>query len=240
VNSASSVSPSEQVNRCAGERLGRYARRCRAALWLFALTIVSAACLYPGGSWTEPGSARFSPLRNFWCDLVRTHAINGADNSASRRLSSVAFAALALALWWFWPIAGAGLAPARGALLKALGRISTLALFGMALLPSDAHPLWHGVVALAGGGLGMTCAALCSVRWGGEARCSLRRACASATLLLAALNAVLYIYVAYGDGPETLLQPSVQKLATLALLLWMAVTVRSALAKRDLSRAATG
>lgn len=202
--------------------------------------MAGAAWSYPGGSWTEPRSTGFSLLRNFWCDLVRTQAINGADNSASRRLSCVAFAALALALWWFWPIAGSLLAPARGARVSALGRLSTLALFSMALLPSDAHPLWHGVVALAGGGLGMVCAASCCVRCDTEGRDGLRRLAAIATLLLAALNAALYVYVAYAGGPETLLQPSVQKLATLALLIWMSATLRCAAAERELSAASVG
>jgi hypothetical protein len=232
VNSASSVSRSRQLTRAA--------RLSWAALSLFALAIAGAAESYPGGSWTEPSSIGFSPWRNFWCDLVRTQAINGADNAASRQLSCVAFAALALALWCFWPIAGSLLAPARGALVSALGRVSTLALFGMALLPSDAHPIWHGVVALAGGGLGMSCALACCVRLGNEARFGLRRLAALATLLLSAGNAALYIYVAYAGGPETLLQPSVQKLATLALLLWMSATLRCAAAERDLSGASVG
>jgi hypothetical protein len=107
----------------------------------------------------------------------------------------------------------------------------------MALLPSDAHPLLHGVVALAGGGLGMTGAALCCARCGAEARYSPRRLSVIATLLLAAVNAALYVYVAYAGGPETLLQPSVQKLATLALLLWMSATLRHAAAEGDLSGA---
>jgi hypothetical protein len=235
VNSASAASRSERLARAA-----RAAQLCWAALSLFALTIAGAAWSYPGGSWTEPGSAGFSLLRNFWCDLVRTQAINGADNSASRRISCVAFVALALALWWFWPIAGSLLRPARGARVSALGRLSTLGLIGMAVLPSDAHPLWHGVVALAGGGLGMACAAACSVRCGTEARYGARRLAAVATLLLAALNAALYVYVAYAGGPETLLQPSVQKLATLALLIWMSATLRRAAAERDRSAASTG
>jgi hypothetical protein len=218
----------------------RAARLCWAALSLFALAIAAAASWYPGGSWTEPGSEGFSLLRNFWCDLVRTQAINGADNSASRRISCVAFAALALALWWFWPIAASLLAPARRAWVSALGRLSTLALFSMALLPSDAHPLWHGVIALAGGGLGMVCAASCCVRCGRGARERARRRAAFATLLLAAVNAALYIYVAYAAGPETVLQPIVQKLATLALLLWMSATLRCAAAERDLSGASSG
>lgn len=232
VNSASSASHSE--------RRTRAARLCWGALGLFALAIACAAWLYPGGSWTEPGSAGFSLLRNFWCDLVRSQAINGTDNGVSRRISSAAFAALALALWWFWPIAGSLLAPARAARVSALGRLSTLALFSMALLPSDAHPLWHGVVALAGGGLGMVCAASCCIRCGTEARYSARRLAVFATLLLAAVNAALYIYVAYAGGPETLLQPAVQKLATLALLVWMAATLRCAAALRDLSGPSAG
>ena len=222
VNSASSASRSRG--------LGRASRLSWAALSLFALALAGAAWLYPGGSWSEPAAKGFSLWRNFWCDLVRTHAINGADNAASRRIACVAFAALALALWWFWPLAGSLLAPARGALVSRFGRVSTLALFGMALLPSDAQPVWHGVVALAGGGLGMLCTALCCARRGAEARYGLRRLAALATLLLAACNAALYIQVAYAGGPETLLQPSVQKLATLALLLWMGSTLR---AERD-------
>ena len=110
----------------------------------------------------------------------------------------------------------------------------------MALLPSDAHPIWHGVVALTGGGLGMTGAALCCVRCGVEARYSTRRLSALSTLLLAAVNAALYIYVAYAGGPETLLQPSVQKLATLALLFWMSATLRRAAVERDLPDASAG
>jgi hypothetical protein len=50
----------------------------------------------------------------------------------------------------------------------------------------------------------------------------------AAALVLASINAVLYVHVAYGGGEETAAQPLVQKLATGALLIWMLTTVREA------------
>jgi len=213
--------------------LARSARCCWAALVLFAFALALAAWCYPGGSWTQPDQRGFVLWRNFWCDLVRSQAINGVANGASRRAASVGFAALWFALWCFWPVASSLLSPARRAPVRVLGRISTFGLLGMALLPSDAQPVVHGIIALVGGGIGMLCVALgCAVRLAGEARTSLRRLSGAATVLFGAGNAALYVYVAYGAGPETIAQPSVQKLATLALLLWMSSTLGCARAAR--------
>jgi hypothetical protein len=209
--------------------LSRQIARCWFGLGAFSLAIASAIAVYPGGSWSERQSSGFSLLRNFWCDLVRSSAINGEPNGASRALASLAFAALAFALWQFWGVASWLLEPARRERVRRLGRISTLGLVGMSILPSDAHPVLHGVVALAGAGLGMLCAFAClQARPAGELRWSARRCWAALALAAAAANAALYVYVAYFEGPETPAQPSVQKLATLALLLWMASTLRSA------------
>jgi hypothetical protein len=205
----------------------------RGALWLtwtalvvFVLAMTLAMALYPGGSWTERESIGFSFWRNFWCDLVRSQAINGADNSLSRGASSLGFAALSLSLWGYWRVATWPLAQPRRSSLLVLGRAATVGLFATALLPSDAHPVVHGVVALSSGVLGMLAAALCVLTLRvGESRWSARRCLGWAALLLAAGNAALYIYVAYADGPETLAQPTVQKLATLALLAWMVSTL---------------
>lgn len=205
----------------------------RGALWLtwtalavFAVAMVVAMAQYPGGSWTERDSVGFSLWRNFWCDLVRGQAINGTGNGPSRAASSLAFAALSLSLWGYWRVATWPLAEPRRLRLLVLGRVSTLGLFATALLPSDAHPVVHGVVALSSGTLGMSCTALC-ITWLGaaESRWSVRRCLGVLALLLAAANAALYIYVSYAGGTETLAQPSVQKLATLALLAWMVSTL---------------
>jgi hypothetical protein len=213
--------------------LARWSRYSWAALTLFVVALALAAWRYPGGSWTELEQAGFVPWRNFWCDLVRSQAINGADNGPSRRAASLGFAALWFALWCFWPVASSLLAASRRVPVRVLGRISAFGLLGMALLPSDAHPVVHGFVALSGGGLGLWCTAVCCAeRRAGEARSSLRRLFGAAAVVFGASNAVLYVYVAYGAGPETVAQPSVQKLATLAVLLWMASTLGRAAAER--------
>lgn len=205
----------------------------RGALWLtwtalgvFVCAMALAMALYPGGSWTERDSAGFSFWRNFWCDLVRSQAINGADNRPSQATSSVAFAALSLSLWGYWRVATVYYAEPRRFRLLLLGRAATVGLLATALLPSDAHPVVHGVVALTSGTLGMACTALCLAPLTvDEPRWSTRRCLGAAALLLAAANAALYVYVAYGGGPETAAQPSVQKLATLALLGWVVTTL---------------
>jgi len=209
----------------------RQASRCTLlALALFALGLAAAAALYPGGSWSDRSLPGFSLWRNFWCDLLRSQAINGADNAASRRLSGLAFSALAAALWCFWrPASALAWRGAHPAGLLWLGRASTLALVGMAVLPSDAYPVLHGAVALAGAGLGIVCAGLCIARRLPEEKgWSLRRVSGAAALLFGAGNAGWYIYVAYLGGPETPTQPVLQKLATLALLVWMLSTLRRA------------
>jgi len=209
----------------------RQASRCTlVALAVFALALAAAAALYPGGSWSERSLSGFSLWRNFWCDLLRSQAINGADNAASRRFSGLAFSALAAALWCFWR--PASVLASRGARPGGVlwwGRASTLALVGMALLPSDAYPVLHGAIALLGAGLGSACVGLCVARrLPEEKNWSLRRVSGAAALLFGVGNAGWYVYVAYLAGPETPTQPVLQKLATLALLVWMLSTLRCA------------
>ena len=208
-------------------RLTRAARVATVTLLLAFVVAVTAACAcYPGGSWTLPSAQGFSLARNFWCDLLRSRAINGADNALGKQLGSVAFAALGSGLWPFWWVAATLLSRRRGQLVWRLGAASSAALIAMVLLPSDRHPIAHGVVALAGGVLGVMAAALSiGTRVPGEVRLSLRRCAGALALLLALLNALLYVHVAYLHGPDGVLLPSVQKLATASLLAWMLGTV---------------
>jgi hypothetical protein len=195
---------------------------------LVCCTALAAACwLYPGGSWTELDAHGFSLLRNFWCDLLRSHAINGRDNFWSKQLASLGFAALGLGLWPYWAVAASLLDAGRRGRVRLLGFVSAGCLWLTALLPSDRHPVLHGVVALGGAVLGMLAAFACvGARLPAEARYSLRRISGWAAFSLALLNALLYVHVAYAAGTETLLHPSVQKFATAALFLWMLSTVR--------------
>lgn len=202
------------------------------ALLTFVVAMTLAVAVYPGGSWTERGGEGFSLVRNFWCDLLRSRAINGADNAAAKVLASVAFAALGVGLWPYWWLAARVLPGARRAAVVRMGMLSAASLGAMALLPSDDYPVLHGVVALAGGLLGMASAAVCvATRLPGEPRASLRRVSGVSALGLACFNAALYVHVAFGRGEETVAQPLVQKLATAALLAWMLSTVREARAR---------
>jgi hypothetical protein len=193
-----------------------------ALLLCFVVTLFGAVLVYPGGSWTEPQALGFSLARNFWCDLLRSRAINGLDNHQSKLLASVGFAALGLAMFPYWWVAAGLLPRARRGRVALFGMLSATSLAALARLPSDEQPLLHGIVALCGGITGIACAAVCVVtRLAHETGASLRRVSGALALVLGSLNAVLYVYVAYGHGQETLAQPLVQKFATIALLLWM-------------------
>ena len=200
-----------------------------AALALFVGALLAASASYPGGSWTVPEARGFSLARTFWCDLLRSRAINGADNATGKWLASLAFAALGVGLLPYWWVAASVLAEGRRRLVSRVGTASAACLAGMTVLPSDRFALAHGVVALAGGFLGMWAAASSvAARVAGERPCSARRSAGALALACAAANAILYVHVAYLKGAETVAQPIVQKLATLFLLTWMFATLRQA------------
>jgi hypothetical protein len=199
------------------------------ALAVFVAAMAVAIASYPGGSWTQANASGFSLARNFWCDLLRSQAINGADNAAAKLWASIAFGALGFALWPYWWVAASVLPGRARRSVTGLGTTSAACLAAMTVFPSDSDKLVHGVVALGGAVLGMLAAGVSvSVRAAGEPRFSLRRSSGVLALALAASNALLYVHVAYLEGPETVAQPIVQKLATLMLLGWMFSTVHHA------------
>jgi hypothetical protein len=199
------------------------------ALGVFVVAMGVAIVRYPGGSWTMPTDRGFSLVRNFWCDLLRSQAINGADNAVSKLLASLAFGALGVGLWPYWWVAASTLQGTGQRRVSRLGTASAMSLAAMAVLPSDRFPIAHGGVALAGALLGMWAAgASLAHRTMHEPPLGVRRVAGLLLLACAAGNAALYIHVAYLGGPETVAQPIVQKLATVALVIWMSSTVRQA------------
>jgi hypothetical protein len=197
------------------------------ALGVFVAAMISAIAAYPGGSWTMPTASGFSLARNFWCDLLRSQAINGADNASSKLLASLAFAALGVGLWPYWWVAASLLDGVRRRRVSRLGTASAAGLFMMAFLPSDRFPITHGLVALAGALLGMWAAAASIAQRAPREPCfSVRRSAGALLIACAAGNAALYVHVSHLGGPETVAQPIVQKLATVAIVIWMLSTVR--------------
>lgn len=69
---------------------------------VFLLMYLLAAGLYPGGNnvdKTEPG---FDWLRNYWCDLLDSHAHNGTPNPAQPvAISAMLVLATAMSLLWY-------------------------------------------------------------------------------------------------------------------------------------------
>src|SRR5688572_15711615 len=129
-----------------GQALNTMRRWCwitLGALMLFVAAMLAAAASYPGGSWTVPQAQGFSWLRNFWCDLLRSRAINGADNSLGKLLASIGFAALGVALWPYWWVAASVLAGKRKRWVALLGMLSAASLGAMAFMPSDQYPILH-------------------------------------------------------------------------------------------------
>src|SRR5690606_26359945 len=92
-----------------------------AGLGLFIAAMAVAAAAYPGGSWTLPSASGFSLARNFWCDLLRSQAINGADNAVAKLWATVGFGALGLALWPYWWLASSLLSGRARRLVAGLG-----------------------------------------------------------------------------------------------------------------------
>jgi hypothetical protein len=197
------------------------------AVGIFVLGMMVAISGYPGGSWTAPTAPGFSLVRNFWCDLLRSQAINGADNAGSKLIASLAFGALGVGLWPYWWVAGAVLQDPWRRRVARLGTASAASLFSMSFLPSDRFPVIHGVVALTGAALGIwaTGASVAS-RSAFEPRFAVRRVSGAVLIVSAVVNALLYVYVAYLGGAETVAQPIAQKIATAALVLWMLSTVQ--------------
>jgi hypothetical protein len=202
----------------------RRAQLSIAALALFVVTLLLAVSAYPGGSWFHPlPSGGFSWLENFWCDLLREPAHGGAPNARAVWLATVAFAWLALSLWPFWLEVSTLLPRRRARFLRVAGPVSALATACVALMPSDRFPLLHAPVVLTAGGLGFVCGCACSAWALTRARQVPVFAAFSAILLVAAaVNLALYVAIVYFDTEDTVALPAVQKLATVALVGWIA------------------
>jgi hypothetical protein len=177
---------------------------------------------YSGGSWLTPHASRFLFWQNFWCDLLREPAHNGRPNGLSVIFATAGFVSLALSLLPFWFEVSLLLGAGSRALVRRLGVTSALATALVALLPSDRFPALHAPSVLLAGGLGFVCGSLCSARalagWRAAPAFAL---CSVGLMSAAALNLVLYLRVAYFHGPDTMLLPVAQKLATLGLIAWM-------------------
>lgn len=210
-------------------------------LTAFVVMLVAAALAYPGGSWDDPAATRFHWLWNYWCDLIREQAWNGAPNGTARMLAQASFIALALSLASYWHGVAPLLCERRLArTVVAAGWVTTLGVVLVALLPHDEFTRWHALGTVTAGGFGLLSTAL--LLWGSVSIGPLvcwRHVWGAALVLGALVNLFAYVDAAFlrpRDGP---LLPCVQKAATPLLVLWMVATLRDARAAARASRCAT-
>ncbi|MCB9659464.1 MAG: hypothetical protein H6726_17600 [Sandaracinaceae bacterium] len=120
-----------------------------------ALTGASAAS-YSGGSGADPNAPGYSWVHNYWCDLYRDRALDGADHRTGALLAQVGALGAVLAIFCgFWCAGGAfgerDLPRARRA-TRALAAVACLALIAIPLTPADRYGRLHFlVVGLAAG-----------------------------------------------------------------------------------------
>ena len=200
------------------------ARLSIAALLGFVGILWLATLVYPGGSWLRPhGGSGFSWLENYWCDLLRRPAHNGEVNDRAVTFATLSFVMIGLSLAPFWLEVSRLLSAGQARFVRVAGLISSVATACVALVPSDRFPLLHAPVVLSAGGLGFACGCLVSLQALKQSRRMPKFAGFSVLLVTAAAaNLVQYVWVAYFDGPNTVVLPTVQKLATLALVGWIA------------------
>lgn len=204
-------------------------RLAHAALLAWLVCLAVSWALYPGGSWADGDSTGFAPLTNYWCDLMARQAWNGTDNTVGSLWGQAAFCALGLAgLGVFLGVAPlVGRRPARR--IAAGGLLACLATLAVALVPYQEHRTAHAVFSLLAG-LGMAAATVEAVlrSWSAPAVGGLARA-AGATFLLAGLaNIVVYLPLVWAGGGNSVSMPVIQKLATVAFVLWVPAILAAA------------
>lgn len=192
------------------------------------LSLLGASmALYPGGTWLDRAADGHDFFRNFFCDLTADRALNGQTNPGAwfGKAGMIVLSAGTLPFWFLVTrlfSARVGLSVA----VRGLGLASAMAATLVPLAPSQRYGLLHAMLILVAGvpGLVAGCLAtfgLLATKGGPRAPARL----AALTASLAALDGGLYAaHVASGEEITSALLPTLQKLAALALVAWMAGT----------------
>lgn len=199
---------------------------------VLSLSLMAAAmALYPGGTWLDRASPGHDFFRNFFCDLTADHALNGQTNPGAwfGKAGMILLSAGTLPFWFLVT----RLIPERPRLalaVRGFGLASALAAIAVPLAPSQRVGLLHALLIFVAGvpGLfagGLATFGLLATKHGPRLPARL----AGLTAGLAALDGALYAaHVASGVEITSALLPTLQKLAALALVAWMAGTAKLA------------
>lgn len=200
-----------------------------AALAFFVALTGWAMVLYPGGTFLDATTHGYDFWLNFWCDLLRDPALGGAPNDEGARFAALGMIALGVALVPFARLCTRLMRAPRGRrarFVRVASVFIAVAVASVALLPSDRFPRLHPPAVLLGGGLGCVGAVVCVLesarRFGAR---PVEAALGIVALVCAVIDMALYARNIYLHVPGTAALPIIQRLATLALVGWMAMTV---------------
>src|SRR5688572_14039585 len=123
----------------------------------FVLCMGIAILAYPGGNLWDHSQRGFDFWLNFWCDLLRQPAYNGAPNPLAPRFAQFGMISLALGIAVYFALAprlfGSVGWLSRG--VTAAGILGGVGLMLVAAISSRAHPTLHGVAVLTAGPMGL-------------------------------------------------------------------------------------
>src|SRR5688500_9551011 len=137
------------------------ARRLGALVYLavlgFVLCMGIAVLAYPGGNLWDQSRRGYDFWLNYWCDLLRHPAYNGAPNTVAPRFAQLGMMSLALGIAAYFALAprlfGSVGWLSRG--VTAAGILGGVGLLLVAAVSSRAHPTLHGVAVLTAGPMGL-------------------------------------------------------------------------------------
>ncbi|HVR64032.1 MAG TPA: hypothetical protein VMU50_19160 [Polyangia bacterium] len=181
---------------------------------------VTAAVLYRGGTFCDAAAPRYQIWGNYVCDLTQPRTPAGADNRPAAELATWAFAAIAFAFLPFWWRVGAWLPAGARRLVRIAGPVSAVGTFVVARLPSARWPWFHVSAVFAATIPGLVAAGISVVGLLRARRWSLGVP-GAATLIFAAADAVGYARAVTAGSRCNPALPVLQKLAALALVIWM-------------------
>ncbi len=196
---------------------------------IFSTLLGLAAAAYPGGTWWDRDSEGFQVAQNFWSDLLRTQSLNGESNQLGALTARIALLVLALSLVPFWTLIERhyGLSKKVGRALKLFGWMSCLGLALVACVTGVMPPQYHTWTVLVFGPSGVLAIALGVIAsFRGKDRGA--KLSGGLAIILSLVNLAQYAREALSNVPSWVGLPLVQKLATVALLLWLGTVSWSA------------
>jgi len=210
------------------ERQRLCARLVIVCMLAFVICIAIAMGVYPGGTWRNTRHAGHDFWQNYLCDLLHDPALNHQTNTLGSHLATWGMLSFVVGLTVFWSLAPASLCchAAWARLVRALGVFGTPLVSTVALLPSDHFPRLH-TAAVTLGGLPAVAALVvfaAAAAFDKHFPQGLRLLTVGvATLVVVCLS--LYVREAVFRAPPLWALPVLERLATMAAVIWVLVSL---------------